>query len=47
MGHGLTLQRITAGFVKVGRGLYVMKDYCRIGESGAWLSRYKGLLPGR
>ena len=33
--------------VKVGRGLDVIKDYCRVGESGAWLRRYKGLLPGR
>ena len=29
----------------MGRGLDVIKDYCRVGESGAWLRRYKGLLP--
>ena len=31
----------------MGRGLDVIKDYCRVGESGAWLRHYKGLLPGR
>ena len=29
----------------MGRGLDVIKDYCRVGESGAWLRRYEGLLP--
>ena len=32
----------------MGRGLDVIKDYCRVGESftyRAWLRRYKGLLP--
>ena len=33
--------------MKVGRGLGVIKDYCRVGESWAWLRRYEGLLPGR
>ena len=31
--------------MKVGRVLVVMKDYRRVGESGSWLRRYKGLLP--
>ena len=31
----------------MGHGLDVIKDYCRVGESGAWLRRYEGLLPGR
>ena len=31
----------------MGRGLDVIKDYCRVGESGVRLRLYKGLLPGR
>ena len=31
----------------MGRVLDVIKDYCRVGESGACLRRYEGLLPGR
>ena len=32
----------------MGHGLDVIKDYCWVGESGAWLRLYlAGLLPGR
>ena len=30
--------------MKDGHGLDIIKDYCRVVESGAWLRRYKGLL---
>ena len=29
----------------MGRGLVATKDYCRVGERGAWLRRQMGLLP--
>ena len=31
----------------MGRGLDVIKDYCRVGESGPWPLSPKGLLPGK
>ena len=44
MGRGLDVMKD----YRVGESaLDVIKDYCRVGESGAWLRRYKGLLPGR
>ena len=47
MGRGLVVMKDYCGWMKVGRGLVVIKDYCRVDESGACLSRYEGLPPGR
>ena len=45
MGRGLV---VIKDYCHVESGaLDVINDYCRVGESGAWLRRYKGLLPGR